>query len=334
LEPSLTVPSTTFLEAIDDFPFAIEQSKTMTFHIADLVLPPRAVAHKVNSQDDPYHENHRLEGDILLCKVSRDKSAIWNSITSFLQTRSENISKDAVDSPWCLLFAKDPSSLESTIVVEDHSASLPNQMNDLQKRLWLSRIRICYTPTSHHLRAMISALHIKQDTLKMTESLLPTLGREHPDTAPSLLAVYNLLEILEDESETTPSNYEYGNSNQITRHDDLMHMLAGLSELIEYFKSIPSSECHLILYDTILQHNYSAGIEHQVVIPVPMELSQEHKTLNTIFQAWTDWTVESELVALPYDEDDRQIGKNCVSLVAIPSRRATATEDLHWTFEV
>ncbi|GAB5586888.1 hypothetical protein Unana1_01788 [Umbelopsis nana] len=333
----------------------------MTFHIADLVLPPRAVAHKVNSQDDPYHENHRLEGDILLRKVSRDKrsgcapcyfadyytpysdikytiSAIWNSITSFLQTRSKNISKDAVDSPWCLLFAKDPSSLESTIVVEDQSASLPNQMNDLQKRLWLSRIRICYTPTSHHLRAMISALHIKQDTLKMTESLLPTLGREHPDTAPSLLAVYNLLEILEDESETTPSNYEYGNSNQITRHDDLMHMLAGLSELIEYFKSIPSSECHLILYDTILQHNYSAGIEHQVVIPVPMELSQEHKTLNTIFQAWTDWTVESELVALPYDEDayveDRQIGKNCVSLVAIPSRRATATEDLHWTFEV
>jgi hypothetical protein len=84
-----------------------------------------------------------------------------------------------------------------------------------------------------------------------------------------------------------------------------MHMLAGLSELIEYFKSIPSSECHLILYDTILQHNYSAGIEHQVVIPVPMELSQEHKTLNTIFQAWTDWTVESELVALPYDEDGR-----------------------------
>jgi hypothetical protein len=48
----------------------------MPFHIADLALPPRAAIHEAVSQDDPYHADHRLQGDIVLRKLDQDKRFI------------------------------------------------------------------------------------------------------------------------------------------------------------------------------------------------------------------------------------------------------------------
>ncbi|CAO3678097.1 unnamed protein product [Umbelopsis vinacea] len=260
-------------------------------------------------------------------------SALWNSIISFLQRRSDNPSNEMDEPPWCLLLVKDPSSLDATIAEDEQSGSILNEMTYLQKRTWLSRIRICYTPTIHHLRAILSSMHIKQDIQKDINSLLPTLDIEHSDRAPSLVAVYNLSDIIEDESNYISTIQEHG-SNNMTRLDDLMHILAALSELLEYFKSTSETDSHLVLYDTKLQHSYSAEIETEVVVPIALDLSPEDKKINTIYQAWTDWIVESDMVVMQEDIEGSQLEKKCISLVAIPSRRATATEDLHWTFEV
>jgi hypothetical protein len=56
-----------------------------------------------------------------------------------------------------------------------------------------------------------------------------------------------------------------------------------------------------VLYDTKLQHSYSAEIETQVVLPIALDLSPEDKKINTIYQAWTDWTVESDMVVMQED---------------------------------
>lgn len=45
----------------------------MPFHIADMALPPRAAVHEAISQDDPYHEDHHLQGDVILRKLGQDK---------------------------------------------------------------------------------------------------------------------------------------------------------------------------------------------------------------------------------------------------------------------
>jgi hypothetical protein len=162
----------------------------MPFHIADFALPPRAVIHKVNSQDDPYHENHRLLGDILLSKLNRDKrsilklgyivsrendrfwrtymnSALWNSIISFLQRRSDNPSNEMEEPPWCLLLVKDPSSLEATIAEDEQSGSILNEMTYLQKRTWLSRIRIWYVHFVSSLKVNSRLLYNSETAIRL-----------------------------------------------------------------------------------------------------------------------------------------------------------------------
>ena len=171
-------------------------------------------------------------------------------------------------------------------------------------------------------------MHIKQDIQKDINSLLPTLDIEHSDRAPSLVAVYNLSDIIEDESNYISTIQEHGSSNMtryiptshcevgkfsyeyltaylryltLKRLDDLMHILAALSELLEYFKSTSETDSHLVLYDTKLQHSYSAEIETEVVVPIALDLSPEDKKINTIYQAWTDWIVESDMVVMQED---------------------------------
>lgn len=55
--------------------------------------------------------------------------------------------------PWCLLLVKDPSSLDATIAEDEQSGSILNEMTYLQKRTWLSRIRIWYVLLSHRLKS-------------------------------------------------------------------------------------------------------------------------------------------------------------------------------------
>lgn len=144
-------------------------------------------------------------------------------------------------------------------------------------------------------------------------------------------------------------------SNKSHRQDDLMHILAALSEFLEYCKLRTDDASHLILYDTKIQQLYTSQIEDDVVVPVALETSPDSKSITKIFQSWVDWIVESQKVDLPIEEAPegkkfivwyividqiltvfpvaQHILKRCISLVAIPSRRLGAVEDLHWTFE-
>ncbi|KAJ2956294.1 hypothetical protein NQZ79_g7843 [Umbelopsis isabellina] len=334
----------------------------MPFHIADMALPPRAAFHEAISQDDPYHEDHHLQGDTVLRKLGQDKSVshslIWNTIISFLQRRTRSEYTIFDDPPWCLLLAKDRESLEQTIIETQQAAARQDNMSDLQKRHWLNRIRICYTPTIHHVRAVISAFHISQvDQNAAGNSLLAKIDYEHSNKPPTLIAVYDLLDIFDGDDDYIANN-EFGASHQIAKQDDLMHILAALSEFLEYCKLGTDDASHLLLYDTKIQQQYTSQIEDDVVVPVAMEISPDSKSISKIFQSWVDWIVESQRVDLLMEESlegekitvwyiiiqrilkstdfsvDHQTGKGCISLVAIPSRRLGAVEDLHWTFEI
>lgn len=306
----------------------------MPFHIADMALPPRAAVHEAISQDDPYHEDHHLQGDVILRKLGQDKSLIWNNIISFLQRRTRGEYDIFDDPPWCLLLAKDRESLEETIVETQQAAAREDNMSDLQKRLWLNRIRICYTPTIHHVRAVISAFHIPHIEQNAGNSLLAKIDYEHSNNPPTLIAVYDLLDIFDGDDDYIANN-EFGTSHQIAKQDDLMHILAALSEFLEYCKLRTDDASHLILYDTKIQQLYTSQIEDDVVVPVALETSPDSKSITKIFQSWVDWIVESQKVDLPIEEapEAQHILKRCISLVAIPSRRLGAVEDLHWTFE-
>ncbi|KAH8551282.1 hypothetical protein BGW37DRAFT_56514 [Umbelopsis sp. PMI_123] len=307
----------------------------MPFHIANLALSPRVVVQKPDSRDDPYHEDHQLAGNILLYKLSEQKGSLWNSIISFLQTRAHEIDAGVDDEPWCLLFVKDRASLEETLSKDDLVSTTPNRMPDLHQRIWLSRIRICYTPTSHHLRALISAMHIRTGQSKDSNGILQTLDKEYPDRAPSLLAVYNLMDITDNEPNDRSRIHDTITSNQLkSGNDDLMHIMASLSELLVYYNSSSKTNTHLIYYDSKQQHTYHSEVENQSVIPVTMEISSDVKIINNVFHCWTDWIVEADILPLDTITRAEHLGKFCISLVAVPSRRTTATEDLHWTFEV
>ncbi|CAO3658181.1 unnamed protein product [Umbelopsis ramanniana] len=307
----------------------------MPFHIANLALPPRAVVQKANSQEDPYHDDHQLVGDSLLYKLSGHKSSLWNSIISILQTRAHEFDGGVDDSPWCLLFVKDRMSFAETLGENNPESSHhhPNQMSDLQKRLWLSRIRICYTPTSHHLRAIISAMHIKNGPSKDTSGILPCLDSEYPDRAPSLIAVYNLTDITEDEQNDNPTREGIA-GKQTTRHDELIHIIAAMSELLEYFNTTTTRSSHLIFYDSKQHHTYRSQVDGQSIFPVATDIPPEVQMINNIFHSWTDWIIEAEVVPFEGGDEEEVLDKFCVSLVAVPSRRITAVEDLHWTFQI
>ncbi|KAI8582836.1 hypothetical protein K450DRAFT_225038 [Umbelopsis ramanniana AG] len=306
----------------------------MPFHIANLALSPRAVVQKANSQEDPYHDDHQLIGDSLLYKLSGQKNSLWNSIISILQTRAHEFDEGVDDTPWCLLFVKDRMSLAETLGEANPGSSChPNQMSDLQKRIWLSRIRICYTPTSHHLRAIISALHIRSGPNKDANGILPSLDSEYPDRAPSLIAVYNLVDIIDDEQDDNSTREDIA-GKEMTRHDELMHIMAAMSELQEYFNSTMKRSSHLIYYDSKQHHIYHSHVEGQSVFPVATEIPPEVQMINTIFHSWTDWIIEAEVVLFDRGDEVEGLEKSCISLVAVPSRRITAAEDLHWTFQM
>lgn len=60
-------------------------------------------------------------------------------------------------------------------------------------------------------------MHIKNGPSKDTSGILPCLDSEYPDRAPSLIAVYNLTDITEDEQNDNPTREGIA-GKQITRY--------------------------------------------------------------------------------------------------------------------
>lgn len=59
-------------------------------------------------------------------------------------------------------------------------------------------------------------MHIKNGPSKDASGILPCLDSEYPDRAPSLIAVYNLTDITEDEQNDEPTRESVA-GKQITR---------------------------------------------------------------------------------------------------------------------
>jgi len=98
-------------------------------------------------------------------------------------------------------------------------------------------------------------------------------------------------------------NYVYLNN----RHDELVHIVAAMSELLEYFNTITTRSSHLIYYDSKQHHTYRSQVEGQSIFPVATDIPPEVQMINTIFHSWTDWIIEAEVV--PFEGGDE--GNNC-----------------------
>jgi hypothetical protein len=91
-----------------------------------------------------------------------------------------------------------------------------------------------------------------------------------------------------------------------------MHILAALSEFLEYCKQGSDGASHLILYDTKMQQQYTSRIDNDVVVPIALETSPDSKAITKIFQSWVDWIVESQKVDLPIEEIHEGLQCNCM----------------------
>jgi hypothetical protein len=77
-------------------------------------------------------------------------------------------------------------------------------------------IFISYTPSIHHVRAVISAFHIPHVDQNAGNSVLAKIEYEHSRNPPSLIAIYDLLDIFDGDVDYIANN-DIGTSHQIAK---------------------------------------------------------------------------------------------------------------------